>query len=250
MDKLNSNKSNRKVIYFFLGCILLSMIIVGATFAYFVANATDDSTVAGGTYTTNFSLSVTKVTTVDMAFGLLPMKNSESPHAALQMCRDDYGNAGCQIYKITVTTDSDDVFFVDGYIILTNKEGIETRFTKVTPKKIVDEDTGEESNVFSTSYTKEDLNDTMFDVDNVIKNGLLTNSSQVVENMNNTDNYNCLLTHNEKIGGDNKSVDIYFMIWVYDNGQDQNDIQGMELAYNGLAVFNTAQGNEIKATFD
>ena len=88
--------------YVFIGCITLSIIIVGATYAYFTANTKNDKDVKGSTNTTNFSMSVSRVTTVDMAYGLIPMKNKEAPHAAEQMCYDDNQNAGCQIYKITI----------------------------------------------------------------------------------------------------------------------------------------------------
>ena len=40
------------------------------------------------------------------------------------------------------------------------------------------------------------------------------------------------------------------MVWVFDNGQPQNDLQGMQLAYRGTVTFLTAEGNEISATFD
>lgn len=250
MNKKDINVDNKRIFYFFIGCMMLSLIIIGATFAYFTASTSDDNTVHGGTYLTNFKLSVTRVTSVDMAYGLVPMKNSESPHAAEQKCLDDFGNAGCQIYKITVGTDSVDPMFVDGYLVLINQEGVETRFTRVFPKQVKNEQTEEESTIFTVDYTKEDFNDEDFIEDEVIKDGQLTDTESPIENMNRTDNYNCLLVQNEKVGGDTPEIEIYAMIWVFDTGSKQDDIQGMQLAYTGLAVFNTAQGNEIKATFD
>lgn len=234
--------------YIFIGCMILSVIIIGATFAYFMANAQDSNTVHGGTYTTNFSLSITRVTTVDMAYGLIPMKNIEAPHAAEQMCYDDYGNAGCQIYKITVTTENDDVFFVDGYLMTDTKDGVETRFSRVYPKEVIDSVTNEKSTIFYTDYTKEDFSDTSFKEGDFIKTGFRENTDDSVPNR--TDDYNCLLAQNEKIGGTTEQTkDIYVMIWVYDDGTNQNFMQGMELAYTGTVTFVTAQGNEIKATF-
>ena len=40
------------------------------------------------------------------------------------------------------------------------------------------------------------------------------------------------------------------MIWVYDNGEPQDYLQGMQMAYTGKVTFQTAEGNEISATFD
>ncbi|MEE3342656.1 MAG: hypothetical protein VZS44_01030 [Bacilli bacterium] len=241
---------NKRMFYFFVGCLALSIVIIGATFAYFAANATDDSTVNGGTYSTNFSLAVTRITTVDMAYGLVPMKNSEAPHAGEQLCFDDYGNAGCQIYKITVSTDSDDPFFVDGYLVLTNKEGVSARFTRVYPENVEDSTTGESKTIYKTSYTKADFSSDTFFEEDVIKDGVISDPASDLTALNHNNNFNCLLLENEKIGGDRKSFEVYAMIWVYDDGDAQDYLQGMELAYTGLAVFNTAQGNEIKATFD
>lgn len=238
-----------KMFYVFVGCVILSVIIIGATFAYFLANAQDHNTVHGGTYTTSFNLAVERVTTVDMAYGLVPMKNSEAPHAAEQMCFDDYGNAGCQIYKITINGDGDEVFFVDGYLTITPKEGVETRFSRVYPMEITDPDTNEVTRVFTTKdYTKEDFDNPSFDEAKYIKTGIRGGDTN--KPLNRDNDYNCLFVTNEQVGGDaKKDTDVYVMIWVYDDGTDQDYLQGMTLAYSGEVTFVTAQGNEIKATF-
>ena len=90
------------MIYFLVGCLLLVMLVVGATYAYFTAKASDDNTVKGDAATVSFGLSVDKVTTIDMAYGLVPMKNNQAPKAASNKCYDDNNNAGCQLYKITI----------------------------------------------------------------------------------------------------------------------------------------------------
>ena len=100
------------MIYFLVGCLLLVMLVVGATYAYFTAKASDDNTVKGDAATVSFGLSVDKVTTIDMAYGLVPMKNNQAPKAASNKCYDDNNNAGCQLYKITINADSDTVMFL------------------------------------------------------------------------------------------------------------------------------------------
>lgn len=242
--------SKGKMFYFFIGCMTLSLIIIGATFAYFTASVKDEETVYGSTKTTSFSLNVERITTVDMAFGLIPMKNEQAPHAAEQMCYDDYHNAGCQIYKMTLKADSDEVFFVDGYVTTTTKdERIETRFSRVYPKEVIDTANNEIKNVFDTGYTKEDFSKDDFDVDKYIKTG--SRKSADDKQLNYTDDYSCLLAGNEKIGGDaGNIIEFYVMIWVYDDGTAQDYMQGMEKAYSGMVTFLTAEGNEIKASFD
>ena len=240
---------NNKMFYVFISCICLSAAIIGTTFAYFTANATDANTVKGNAATVTFGLSVHRVTTVDMAYGLIPMKNSEAPNAAVQKCRDDLGNAGCQIYKITINADSDTVMFLDGYVVVTpneslsveNGEILETRFTEVF--------TGDGEN-FYTSFTNESFGSESFIENRYIKTGVRV-SDPLVKPLNHADDYDCLLVENERIGGDVGRIrEFYVMIWVYDNDESQDYLQGLEKAYSGSVTFVTAEGNEITATFD
>lgn len=235
-------KVNKRMIYFFICCISLVLIVVGATYAYFTASVTNENTVKGDAATVSFSLSVEKVTSVDMAFGLVPMKNNQAPNAAKQMCYDNLGNAGCQMYRITVDADGDTVMFLDGYIVITPRdERLETRFTS-----IYTEDNGV---TFNTSYTLEDMQSDTFDEAKFIKNGVRTSIEPTP--LNHTDDYGCLLIEDEQIGGEvGRQRVFYVMIWVYDNGEAQDYLQGLQLAYRGKVVFVTAEGNEISATFD
>ena len=244
---------DRKMFYFFIGCITASILIIGATFAYFTANTEDANTVHGVTETTSFSMSVERVTTVDMAYGLIPMKNTQAPGAAQQLCKDDFDNAGCQIYKVTLKGDSDQVMFVDGYISTNPKEGVETRFSRVYPEEVevTDPETSEVTTktIFNTSYTKEDFASEDFNESAVIKTGV--RGSEITLPYNYEDDYDCIFVENEQIGGEaGNEISVYVMIWLFDNGENQNFMQGMELVYTGEATFVTAHGNEIKATFD
>lgn len=230
---------NRRMFYVFIGCITASLMIVGATYAYFTAKAVDYNTVKGNSATVTFGLSVDRVTTVDMAFGLVPMKNEQASNAAENKCLDMLGNAGCQIYKITVNADSDTVMFLDGYIVVTPRdERLETRFTEVYTK-----DNG--ANFFAHDALKLET----FDEERYIKTGKRVSDPEMP--LNHKEDYNCLLIENEQIGGERgRTREFYVMIWVYDNGTAQDYLQGMELAYRGEVNFVTAEGNEISATFD
>ena len=232
----------KKMIYFLVCCISLAVIIIGATYAYFTAKATDEETVKGDAATVSFGLKVDRVTTVDMAFGLIPMKNSQAPNAAQQGCYDDYGNAGCQMYRITIEADSDTVMFLDGYVFITPKdERLETRIANIY--------TEDEEVNFYTKFTNEDFGSADFVEHEVIKTGARGSEADVSPNR--TDDYNCLIIKDEKIGGDvGRTKVLYMMIWVYDNGVAQDYLQGMQLAYKGDVTFVTAEGNEISATFD
>lgn len=233
---------DKKMVYFCIGCVTFAFMIIGATYAYFTASVTNYNTVTGNTATVSFGLAIEKVTTVDMGFGLVPMRNNQAPYAAYNGCYDDFGNAGCQMYKITVSADSDTVMFLDGYIVITPRdERLETRFTEVFWDKT--------NEVFYTEYKKEDFGSADFDESEVIKTGARGSAPEAA--LNHTDDYQCLLIENEKIGGDvGRTREFYMMIWVYDNGEAQDYLQGMQLAYSGDVSFVTAEGNEISATFD
>lgn len=233
---------DRKMFYFIVGCISLALIIIGATYAYFTASVTDESTVKGSAATVTFGLAVDRVTTIDMAFGLVPMRNDQAVNAAKGNCRDDLGNAGCQIYKITINADSDTVMFLDGYIVVNARhELLETRYTQVY--------TNDGKNFF-TSFTNDDFLEDSDEVEErFIRSGKRGSAPETA--LNHREDEDCLLIENEQIGGTvGRTLEFYVMIWVYDNGEAQDYLQGMQQAYNGEVVFVTAEGNEISATFD
>ena len=234
-------KLDRKLMYFLGCCILFALLVIGATYAYFTAKASDNNTVKGDAATVSFGLSVDKITTVDMAYGMVPMRNNQAPKAASNKCHDDNNNAGCQLYKITVHSDSDTVMFLDGYVFMTPKdERLETRIANVY--------TDDKENYY-TKFTADDFKRDDFDESSFIKTGVRVTDSDTSPKR--TEDYNSLIVSNEKIGGDvGRTRDFYIMVWVYDNGEAQDYLQGMQLAYQGSVTFITAEGNEISATFD
>ena len=247
---MNKN-TNKKMFYLFIGCMVLSMLIIGGTYAYFTAKATDDETIKGNAATVSFGLEVERVTTVDMAFGLVPMKNNQAPGAANKKCLDDFDNAGCQMYRIKVKADSDTVMFLDGYVETTPKENVETRIARIY--------TDDEEETFYTGFNSEDFqNEIELKNEYILSNdkndlGIKTGSCVNGESKlyNHTEDANCFFVDNEKIGGDEGREKIfYMMIWVYDDGKAQDVLQGMQMAYTGVVTFTTAEGNQISATFD
>ncbi len=234
-------KIDRKMTFFVIGCVLFALVVIGATYAYFTASANDNTTVKGDASTVSFGLTVSRVTTIDMAYGLVPMKNNQAPFAASNKCYDDFGRVGCQLYKITVSADSDTVMFLDGYIFMTPRdERLETRIARVY--------TDDDENYY-TKFTKDDFDRSDFKESDYIKTGVRV--TDVDSSPKKTEDFDCLVVDNEKIGGDVGRVkNFYVMVWVYDNGEAQDYLQGMELAYQGVVNFVTAEGNEISATFD
>ena len=132
---MNEQKNNgRGVFYGVIGVATLVVAIIGATFAYFTASASNNATITGNMATVKLALSVEKVTTVDEEKkGMIPMSNgmveAAVNDAQNDVCVDDNNNAVCQIYKITLTNDSSAGQFVDGYVALKYGSGTPTDYT-------------------------------------------------------------------------------------------------------------------------
>lgn len=132
---MKEQKNNgRGIFYGVIGVATLVVAIIGATFAYFTATATNATNITGNMASVSFGLDVHKVTTADdKKGGMIPMSNSMVEAAVKgtnktdvnadttgpQICVDDNGNAVCQIYKISVTNSGTAGMFLDGYVGLT-----------------------------------------------------------------------------------------------------------------------------------
>ena len=127
---MNEQKNNgRGIFYGVIGVATLVVAIIGATFAYFTATASNN-VMTGNMASINLSLAVTKVTDADVTKGgMIPMSNSmvevavNTDTSGNEICVDDNGNAVCQVYKIVLTNDSSAGQFVDGYVALRGGSG-------------------------------------------------------------------------------------------------------------------------------
>ena len=128
---MKEQKNNgRGIFYGVIGVATLVVAIIGATFAYFTATATNATNITGNMASVSFGLQVSKVTTADEKLGgMIPMSNTmveaavnnknDSTNADKpEICVDDNGNAVCQIYKISVTNNGTAGMFLDGYVTL------------------------------------------------------------------------------------------------------------------------------------
>ena len=134
-------KKRKDIFYGAIGIMTLMLSIMGATFAYFTATASNNATIKGNMATVQFGVQVTKMTNVDVARGgLIPMSNNMVEQALTKnsavegkgICVDDNGNAVCQVYKITINNTSTVGIMVDGYVTLANGSGLPTDVTQLT----------------------------------------------------------------------------------------------------------------------
>lgn len=136
MESQERKKEN--ILYIVIGIMTLMVAIIGATFAYYTATATNDNVIKGNMATISFDVNVIKKTTADdTKGGLIPMTNSMVEKAVSNastqgICVDDNGNAVCQVYKITVTNAGTASMFVDGYVTLAGGSGTSTDYTSAT----------------------------------------------------------------------------------------------------------------------
>ena len=102
--------NGKGIFYGVIGVATLIVAIIGATFAYFTASATNDTIIQGNAASVGLKLDVQLVSTTANK-GLIPQKESALPSAmkgvdaaagAADACVDANGNTVCQVYKISV----------------------------------------------------------------------------------------------------------------------------------------------------
>ena len=102
-------RKGQGIFYGVIGVATLIVAIIGATFAYFTATASNSTTIAGNAASVGLTLSVEKVSHGDK--GLVPqletalsaaMKGVDGAGTGSDSCIDGNGNTVCQVYKITV----------------------------------------------------------------------------------------------------------------------------------------------------
>ena len=125
-EREEKKKSGFGFFYGVLGVSTLVIAIIGATFAYFTATATDNSTISGQAATAGLSLNITHLSTAATA-GLIPLNTSDLQKAVTgdanatgnpKYCLDKDNNSVCQIYSIAVTNEGTSAAAVSGTLDL------------------------------------------------------------------------------------------------------------------------------------
>ena len=106
-----------------LSLLICATMLIGATFAYFSASATNNTTIAGNTASGNsVSLEISKLST-SATGDLIPMKDKDVQQGITGIdnsCVDSNGNTVCQVYKITVKNTGTTAVNVKGTMTLTS----------------------------------------------------------------------------------------------------------------------------------
>ena len=111
---MEENRKGTGVFYAVVGVATLVVAIIGATFAYFSASATNDQDVTGSTASgASLAIAITKVSDEATAKNMIPMLSTDLQKGVTgtdsKSCIDANNNTVCQVYKVTVTNGSADI---------------------------------------------------------------------------------------------------------------------------------------------
>ena len=127
-----NNRKGTGVFYAVVGVATLVVAIIGATFAYFSASATNNDTIVGSTATgNNIALAVTPIAPVKEAKtrteNMIPMLEDNLQDGLTgtdgKSCIDANGNTVCQVYKVTVTNNGATAVKLDATLNLETAKG-------------------------------------------------------------------------------------------------------------------------------
>lgn len=121
-----NNRKGTGVFYAVVGVATLVVAIIGATFAYFSASATNNEAVTGTTASkAALTLTITRVSDSNTVKNMIPMLSTDLQNGVTgtnsKSCIDANGNTVCQVYKVTIGNSSKDIgVTVDGTMNLTS----------------------------------------------------------------------------------------------------------------------------------
>lgn len=125
-----NNRKGSGVFYAVVGVATLVVAIIGATFAFFSATATNSDTIVGSTATgNNIALAVTPIAPVTegRTENMIPMLETDLQTGLTgtggKSCIDSNGNTVCQVYKVTVTNNGATAVTLDATLNLTTAKG-------------------------------------------------------------------------------------------------------------------------------
>ncbi len=143
-------KQRNKALFCSIIMVLMLIVVTSSTVAFFAIGKSDNETIVGESATEDLALSVSAIT--DVSKGLVPIKEADIAKGLKgegSACIDANGNTVCQIYKLTVTNNSDVNISVNGEVKLTTETGLTNlRYALLTSDKLnIDGESKETSNV-------------------------------------------------------------------------------------------------------
>lgn len=213
MEELNKNeRKGQGTFYMIIAMLTLIVAIVGATFAYFSLQASDENTVKGNAAKVGLSLEVRKVS-VDASGDLIPLDETLLEKAIAgdsatenQMCVDKNGNTVCQVYELKVTNEGTAATAVNGSLTLSAETITNLKWQIMTDQSTPVTDSGQFKTTDDTEIAKNDT----------------------IEANPGTKSY-------------------YIMIWIDETENEQNDSDVG--SFTGVVSFTSADGSGVTGTF-
>lgn len=213
MEELNkTERKGQGTFYMIIAMLTLIVAIVGATFAYFSLQASDENTVKGNAAKVGLSLEVRKVS-VDASGDLIPLDETLLEKAIAgdsatenQMCVDKNGNTVCQVYELKVTNEGTAATAVNGNLTLTAETITNLKWQIMTDQNTPVMDSGQFKGIKDTEVAKNDT----------------------IEANPGTKSY-------------------YIMIWIDETENEQNDSDVG--SFTGVVSFTSADGSGVTGTF-
>ena len=217
-NDVQEEKEERKdggMFFGILGVATLLITIVGATYAYFTATASNNNVIQGNAAVTGIDLVVEKISNEPDA-GLIPMLDSDIQKGVTgtdsNICVDSNGNAVCQLYKVTVTNRSEAAVSLN---------------STLTIKPVSSE--GDGDSIFTNLKWAEITSNT--------DATLIGNANLITI----TDWKQDFLLEGSAV------KDLYLLLWISETTSNQSDVD--KGSYVGTITFNSAAGAGVTAVF-
>ena len=215
---MERNNNGKGMFYGVLAVATLVVAIIGATFAYFSATATNTETIQGEAATTGLNLEVNKIS-LDAAGALIPLNDSDTGKALAgdalsenKMCVDQNGNSVCQVYEIAIANTGTAAAVLNGNITITG-----TTFQNLKWQLL--DGTAADALSIAGTPTYNPIATT-----SLVRNLTLTGTA-----------------------GTTPSAKYYVMVWISNLNETQNETD--KGSFTGTVTFNSADGSGISATF-
>lgn len=125
-----NNRKGPGIFYAVVGVATLVVAIIGATFAFFSASATNNDVIVGSTASGNsLALAVTPLAPVTSGRteNMIPMLEDDLQKGLTgtdtKSCIDSNGNVVCQVYQVTITNNGNTAVTLDATLNLTTEKG-------------------------------------------------------------------------------------------------------------------------------
>jgi hypothetical protein len=208
--------NGKGIFYGVIGVATLIVAIIGATFAYFTASASNDNTITGTAAQAGLNLSVTLAST-DATGTMVPQLGTAIQKAVTgtnsKSCIDGNGNTVCKVYTITISNTGSSATVLYGQLGFAYTDG-------------------------SFADLKWGLGKTATDTTDLAATASVTTPTQ--GNFVNG-------VHLQAAGEDGASATYYVVVWIEETNAAQNETDAG--TFTGTVSFNSAAGSGVTSTF-